>query len=61
MTKPEADQAIASSHSRGIFTVIEGVNHMGFLERHSIYNAAIATFATTAHPEALVFSPSAGA
>ena len=49
VTKPEAGRAIANDHPRGIFTPIEGVNHMGFLERPAVYNAAIATFAKTAH------------
>lgn len=59
VTKPEAGQVIAADHASGICTVIEGVNHMGFLERHAIYNAAIATFAMTAHSEAL--TPTSGA
>lgn len=51
VTKPEAGQTIAMHHSRGIFTNLDGANHMGFLERHSVYNAAIATFAHAAHGE----------
>ena len=52
VTKPEAGQAIASEHARGVFKKIDGVNHMGFLERPSVYNDAITTFAMTAHAEA---------
>jgi pimeloyl-ACP methyl ester carboxylesterase len=53
VTKPEAGQVIAADHARSIFTVVEGVNHMGFMERHAEYNAAIATFAKTVHSEVL--------
>lgn len=52
VTKPEAGRAIASDHARGIFSGFEGANHMGFLERPGVYNAAIASFAAAAHAEA---------
>lgn len=54
VTKPEAGEKIAMDHPRAIFTSFAGANHMGFLERHGAYNAAIAAFAQSAHKEALV-------
>ncbi|MDB5612435.1 MAG: alpha/beta hydrolase [Devosia sp.] len=48
VTKPQAGQTIANDRAGGIYNEVEGANHMGFLERPDIYNAAIATFANTA-------------
>lgn len=47
VTKPGASQAIASTASGAACVVIEGVNHMGFLEQSTAYNGAIADFAAS--------------
>lgn len=44
VTKPEAGQQIATDRHGSVHQVIEGVNHMGFLERPDIYNRAISEF-----------------
>lgn len=44
VTKLEAGRRIASAAPNARFEVVEGVNHMGFLERSDVYNAAIARF-----------------
>ncbi len=51
VTKAEASQAIAASGG-GRLEVVQGVNHMGFLERAEVYNKLIADFATDAHRSA---------
>jgi pimeloyl-ACP methyl ester carboxylesterase len=48
VTKPQASQAIAEM-GRGRLEIVEGVNHMGFLERADIYNQLIGDFAADAH------------
>jgi pimeloyl-ACP methyl ester carboxylesterase len=45
VTKPEASRYIASSASDSKLAIIEGVNHMGFLERYEDYSELIAGFA----------------
>jgi pimeloyl-ACP methyl ester carboxylesterase len=45
VTKPEASRAIAATMPHARIQIIEGVNHMGFMERADIYDAAIAKFA----------------
>lgn len=50
VTKPQAGEYIAKSSFGGSYQVIEGVNHMGFLERPDIYNSAIASFALSVQP-----------
>ncbi|AQR63030.1 hypothetical protein BZG35_16220 [Brevundimonas sp. LM2] len=45
VTKLEASQTIARLIPHARLEVVEGVNHMGFLERADLYNAAIAEFA----------------
>lgn len=54
VTKPEAGRDIAHAAPQARFEVVEGVNHMGFLERSDVYNAAIRRFV-----EGLVEAPSA--
>jgi pimeloyl-ACP methyl ester carboxylesterase len=44
ITKPEASKTIAATNSGAQLQIVEGVNHMGFLERPDVYNEAIATF-----------------
>lgn len=44
VTKPEASIKIASSTPRGEVELVDGVNHMGFLEQPELYNTAIADF-----------------
>jgi pimeloyl-ACP methyl ester carboxylesterase len=44
VTKLEASRTIAGAAS-GQLTVVEGVNHMGPVERADLYNGAIASFA----------------
>ena len=55
VTKPEAGQVIALSHSNGRYVGIDGVNHMGFLELSPVYNKAIADFARQSHQGAPIF------
>jgi pimeloyl-ACP methyl ester carboxylesterase len=57
VTKPDAGDSIAVQHPSGKNRRIEGVNHMGFLERADIYNPAIAAFAAAAHGRAVVEAP----
>ncbi|WEJ56919.1 alpha/beta hydrolase [Devosia sp. FJ2-5-3] len=54
VTRPEAGEIIALDHKGADFRRIDGVNHMGFLERPSEYNAAIEGFALNAHAAASV-------
>ena len=44
VTKLEASRTIASAIPDARLQVVEGVNHMGFLERADLYNEAVATF-----------------
>ena len=44
VTRAEASRQIADTAPAGRLQVIDGVNHMGFLERADAYNAAIADF-----------------
>jgi pimeloyl-ACP methyl ester carboxylesterase len=48
VTKLEAGERIASSAPRGRLVRVAGVNHMGLLERHDLYNDEIAAFAAEA-------------
>lgn len=52
VTKPDASEAIGMDHAQAKVMVIDGVNHMGFLERAPAYNAAIAAFVVAAASEA---------
>lgn len=45
VTKVEASEVIAAETGLSTLRKVEGVNHMGFLERADIYNAAISEFA----------------
>ena len=45
VTKPEASRTIAGSAQSVRLTIVDDVNHMGFLERYETYNEAIAAFA----------------
>jgi pimeloyl-ACP methyl ester carboxylesterase len=51
LTKPEASRDIVESTKQAQLQVVDGVNHMGFLERPDIYNAAIEAFADAIQPE----------
>ena len=48
VTKPEAGKQIAMDRGQTGHILVEGVNHMGFLEQADIYNRAIAEFAAAA-------------
>lgn len=48
VTKPEASRVLAGMGG-GRLEIVEGANHMGFLERPDIYNQLIADFATDVH------------
>lgn len=48
VTKPEASAAIAETGG-GRLEMVDGVNHMGFLERAEVYNRLIGDFAAEAH------------
>jgi pimeloyl-ACP methyl ester carboxylesterase len=50
VTKPEASQEIAGSTPEGRLQRVEGVNHMGFLERAEVYTEAIEAFADAVQP-----------
>lgn len=50
VTKLEASKVIAADAPKARLQVIEGVNHMGFLEQAGIYNEAIAAFAASVQP-----------
>ena len=56
VTKPGAGEAIAADQAGARFSRVEAANHMGFLERPDVYNAAIATFASAAHAKAALSS-----
>ncbi|HEY0053147.1 MAG TPA: alpha/beta hydrolase [Caulobacteraceae bacterium] len=45
LTRLEASRTIAGETPQARLQVVEGVNHMGFLERADVYDAAIAAFA----------------
>ena len=45
VTKPEASRTIARTKPNAQLQIIEGVNHMGFLERSDQYNESITSFA----------------
>jgi pimeloyl-ACP methyl ester carboxylesterase len=53
VTKLEASRVIAGAVPGARLQVVEGVNHMGFLERADVYNAAIAEFAAGVQSSAL--------
>ncbi|KQY96590.1 alpha/beta fold hydrolase [Brevundimonas sp. Root1423] len=50
VTKLEASETIATTVPKARFQVVEGVNHMGFLEQAEIYNEAIGAFAASVQP-----------
>ena len=52
VTKLEASSTIAAKAPGAELKVVEGVNHMGFLERSDLYNRAIADFASAVQPVA---------
>lgn len=52
VTKPQAGGQIAADCPTGLHRVVEGVNHMGFLERPDIYNSAISDFVRSVQPKA---------
>jgi pimeloyl-ACP methyl ester carboxylesterase len=47
VTKPEAARTIAAAVARAELLIVDGVNHMGPVERSEEYNSAIATFASS--------------
>ncbi|MDB5443713.1 MAG: alpha/beta hydrolase [Phenylobacterium sp.] len=52
VTKLEASRAIAAEAGGAELRVVDGVNHMGPLERADLYNDAIAAFALSVQPSA---------
>lgn len=50
ITRLQASETITAAVPDGRLQVVEGVNHMGFLERPQIYNEAIAMFAASVQP-----------
>ncbi|MGZ9113120.1 MAG: alpha/beta fold hydrolase [Brevundimonas sp.] len=50
VTRLEASQTIAAAIPKGRLEVVQGVNHMGFLEQAEIYDEAIAAFAASVQP-----------
>ncbi|RYG19517.1 MAG: alpha/beta hydrolase [Caulobacteraceae bacterium] len=59
VTKLRAGQAIAGAAPDARFEAVEGANHMGFLERAEVYNAAIARFAQSLGETAPAAGPGA--
>jgi len=57
VTKLEASQHIARGAPGAVLEVIQGVNHMGFLERADLYNAAISRFVDGLAPGNAVETP----
>jgi pimeloyl-ACP methyl ester carboxylesterase len=53
VTKLEASRTIADESKRCRLEVVEGVNHMGPMERADVYNGLIADFASSAQPAAV--------
>ena len=51
VTKPEASETIAAKVPGARLEIVEGANHMGFLERADHYNAAITNFAASVYRE----------
>jgi pimeloyl-ACP methyl ester carboxylesterase len=47
VTKPEAGRTIAAAVPRAELLIVDGVNHMGPVERSEEYHTAIATFASS--------------
>lgn len=45
VTKPEASRFISSTANTAALAVVDGVNHMGFLEKYETYNELISAFA----------------
>jgi pimeloyl-ACP methyl ester carboxylesterase len=52
VTKLEANRQIAADSPRGELQVVEGVNHMGPMERADLYNQMIADFVLAVQPSA---------
>lgn len=50
VTKPEASHTISESTAAARVSIIEEVNHMGFLEQYETYNSAIGQFAAEVQP-----------
>nr|AGU10526.1 Alpha/beta hydrolase family [uncultured organism] len=50
VTKEEAGRRIAEGARNGRYELVEGVNHMGLLERADTYNQLIADFAASVQP-----------
>ena len=57
VTKLEANRAIADESELATLRVVEGVNHMGPMERADLYNPMIAAFALQAQPIASTDAP----
>jgi len=45
VTKAEASRTLASQAKHAVLDIVSDANHMGFAERHDVYNDAIAAFA----------------
>jgi pimeloyl-ACP methyl ester carboxylesterase len=54
VTKLEASRKLASESEMATLQVVEGVNHMGPMERADVYNRSIAEFALRVQPSATV-------
>lgn len=52
VTKPDASRDIARQAQRAQLQIVQGVNHMGFLERADVYNRAIEEFAASVQSQA---------
>jgi pimeloyl-ACP methyl ester carboxylesterase len=58
VTKLEANRTISERVPHGRLQVVDGVNHMGMLERYDIYDAAIADFVESVQPKRQADAPS---
>ena len=52
ITKPDASRDMAEDAQAATLQIVEGVNHMGPMERADIYNRMIADFALQVQPSA---------
>jgi pimeloyl-ACP methyl ester carboxylesterase len=59
VTKLEASRTIAAESDLATLEVVEGVNHMGPIERADLYNRMIGDFALRVQPSASTDRPSA--
>ncbi len=60
VTRPEASRVIAGEAPEAALVIIDGVNHMGFLERADSYHLAIETFVSSLLAPIVMHPPGLG-